>query len=58
MPMKCMAQMPPPILTAPAVAQVQRRCHDVAAAIRAEIESATNAARIAIRTEVATSHGS
>jgi hypothetical protein len=56
--MKCIDQMPPPMLTAPAQAQAQRLRRDVAATMRAEIDRATKAARMAIRTDVATSHGS
>ena len=58
MPMKCIDQMPPPMLMAPALVQAQRARGDAAATMRPEIESATSAARIAIATEVATSHGS
>ena len=56
--MKCIAQMPPPMLIAPALAQAERPRQDVAATIRDEIDSAAKAARIAIETDVATNHGS
>jgi len=58
MPMKCIDQIPPPMLSAPALAQAQRPRRDAAALIREEMVSATKAARMAIRTEVATSQGS
>ncbi len=54
-PMKCIDQMPPPMLIAPALTQAARARSVVAAIMRLEIERATNAARIAIATEVATS---
>ncbi len=58
MPMKCIAQMPPPMLNAPALVHAHRPCHELAATIREDIESAANAAAIAIRTETATRDGS
>ena len=54
MPTKCIDQMPPPMLIAPALAQAMRARGVVAATMRPEIERATNAARIAIATDVAT----
>ncbi len=48
MPMKCMAQMPPPMLTAPALVHAQRPQADVAAAMREASDSATKAAMIAM----------
>jgi hypothetical protein len=58
MPMKCIPQMPPPMLQAPALAQAHRACQDAAATMRDEIKSAVKAARTAIATDVPTSHGS
>ena len=55
MPIKCMPQMPPPMLKAPAPVQAQRPQADVAAAIREDTDSATNAATIAITIESVTS---
>ncbi len=55
MPMKCIDQMPPPMLIAPAVAQARRARWLPAATMRPEIDSATNAARMAINSEVRTS---
>ena len=54
MPMKCIAQMPPPMLIAPAPVQASRPRCVVAAETRAEIDRATNDARIATNTDVAT----
>jgi hypothetical protein len=58
MPMKCIPQMPPPMLSAPALAQAHRAREDDAATMRDEIEIATKAAKTAIRRDSATSHGS
>jgi len=44
-----------PIAVAPALAQAQRAPRELAATIRPEIESATNAASVATMTESATS---
>jgi hypothetical protein len=51
-------KMPPLMMQAQTLAQAHRACQDAAATMRDEIESAVNAARTAIATDVPTSHGS
>ncbi len=58
MPTKCIAQMPPPMLTAPAPAHAQRPRGVAAADMRAEIDSATKADRMAMAIDAATSRAS
>ena len=58
MPMKCIAQMPPPMLNAPAPVHAQRPHGDAAAAMREASDSATKAAMIAIAIDRSTSFGS
>ncbi len=55
MPMKCIDQMPPPMVKAPALAQATRARWVSAISIRPAIESATKAARMAMATDIPTS---
>ena len=54
MPMKCMLQMPPPMASAPALAQAQRAPRELEATMRPEIDRATNAASVATTIDSAT----